>query len=93
MGSPTGVAAQGAGRLLWPVLAGFSRLAIASVGGWLAIHWLGGGLLALFAVMALAFVVFGLTLALGVRSGAFRRGEQVLASEVTRHPEIGRRDP
>ena len=36
-------AAQGAGRLLWPVLAGFSRLAIASVGGWLAIHWLGGG--------------------------------------------------
>ena len=79
-------AAQGAGRLLWPVLAGFSRLAIASVGGWLAIHWLGGGLIALFAVMALAFVVFGLTLALGVRSGAFRRGDQVLASDVKRPP-------
>ena len=35
-----------------------------------------GGLIALFAVMALAFVVFGLTLALGV----------VLASDVKRHP-------
>jgi MATE family, multidrug efflux pump len=74
--------AQGAGRLLWPVLAGFSRLAIASVGGWLAIHWLGGGLIALFAVMALAFVAFGCILSVGVRSGAFRRGRvQSLASE------------
>ena len=78
-------ASQGAGRLLWPVLAGLSRLAIASVGGWLAIHWLGGGLIALFAVMALAFVVFGCILALGVRSGGFRRGDQVLASDVKRH--------
>ena len=79
-------AAQGAGRLLWPVLAGFSRLAIAGVGGWLAIHWLGGGLLALFAVMALAFVVFGITLAIGVRSGAFRRDNQALAPTMKRHP-------
>ena len=77
-------ASQGAGRLLWPVLAGFSRLVIASVGGWLAIHWFGGGLIALFAVMALAFVVFGCILALGVRSGGFRRGDQVLASDVKR---------
>jgi MATE family, multidrug efflux pump len=49
-------ASQGAGRLLWPVLAGFSRLVIASVGGWLPIYWFGGGLTALFGVMALAFV-------------------------------------
>ncbi len=66
-------ASQGAGRLLWPVLAGFSRLIVATVGGWMAIHWFGGGLTALFAVMALAFVVFGITLALAVRSGAWRR--------------------
>jgi hypothetical protein len=79
-------AAQGAGRLLWPVLAGFSRLAIASVGGWLAIHGLGGELIALFAVMALAFVVFGLTLTRGVRSGAFGRGDQSLASDMKRRP-------
>jgi len=66
-------ASQGAGRLLWPVLAGFSRLIVATVGGWMAIHWFGGGLTALFAVMALAFVVFGITLALAVRSGAWGR--------------------
>jgi len=68
-------ASQGAGRLLWPVLAGFSRLVIASVGGWLAIYWFGGGLTALFGVMALAFVVFGLTVTLAVKSGAWRRRE------------------
>jgi putative MATE family efflux protein len=66
-------ASQGAGRLLWPVLAGFSRLIIASVGGWLAIRWFGGGLPALFGVMALAFVVFGITVTLAVKSGAWRR--------------------
>jgi putative MATE family efflux protein len=66
-------ASQGAGRLLWPVLAGFSRLVIASVGGWMAIHWFGGGLTALFGVMALAFVVFGITVTVAVGSGAWRR--------------------
>jgi putative MATE family efflux protein len=66
-------ASQGAGRLLWPVLAGFSRLLIASIGGWLVIRWTGGGLPALFGVMALALVVFGITLALAVKSGAWRR--------------------
>jgi putative MATE family efflux protein len=65
-------ASQGAGRLLWPVLAGFSRLVIASAGGWIAIRWLGGGLPALFGVMALAFVVFGITVMLAVKSGAWR---------------------
>ena len=66
-------ASQGAGRLLWPVLAGFSRLVIASVGGWMVIRWIGGGLPALFGVMALALVVFGITVALAVKSGAWRR--------------------
>lgn len=65
-------ASQGAGRLLWPVLAGFSRLVIASVGGWIAIRWVGGGLPALFGVMALAFVVFGITVMMAVKSGAWR---------------------
>jgi putative MATE family efflux protein len=65
-------ASQGAGRLLWPVLAGFSRLVIASVGGWLASRWFGGGLTALFGVMALAFVVFGITVTMAVKSGAWR---------------------
>jgi hypothetical protein len=39
----------------------------------MAIHWFGGGLTALFGMMALAFVVFGLTVTVAVRSGAWRR--------------------
>jgi putative MATE family efflux protein len=66
-------ASQGAGRLLWPLLSGFSRLLLAAVGGWVAVHWLGGGLAALSMVMALAFVAFGATLATAVIGGAWRR--------------------
>ena len=65
-------ASQGAGRLMWPLLAGFSRLVVASAGGWIAIRWLGGGLAAVFGVIAFAFVVYGVTLALAVTSGAWR---------------------
>jgi putative MATE family efflux protein len=68
-------ASQGAGRLLWPLLAGFGRLIIASLGGWLAISWLGGGLAALFGVMAAALVVFGLTPMLAVKAGSWRSRE------------------
>jgi putative MATE family efflux protein len=65
-------ASQGAGRLLWPVLGGSARLAVAVVGGWLVVHALGGSLAALCAMMALAFVVFGSTIALAIRAGAWR---------------------
>jgi Na+-driven multidrug efflux pump len=67
-------ASQGAGSLLWPLIAGFMRLALASAAGWLVVHWLGGGLTALSFVIALAFVLFGVTLVLAVRGGAWRRG-------------------
>jgi putative MATE family efflux protein len=60
-------ASQGAGRMLWPLLGGFLRLALAAVGGWLVVHRSGGGLDALFGVIALAFIVFGATVALGIR--------------------------
>jgi MATE family, multidrug efflux pump len=65
-------ASQGAGRLLWPLLAGFMRLMLAAAGGWLAVNILGGGVLALSAAIALAFVVFGVTLLTAVRGGAWR---------------------
>jgi putative MATE family efflux protein len=48
-------ASQGAGRVLWPVLAGTVRLALVLAGG-LAVASLQG----IFAVIALAMVVFGL---------------------------------
>jgi Na+-driven multidrug efflux pump len=65
-------ASQGAGRLLWPLLAGFTRLVIAGVGGWLATRWLGGGLPELFAAMAVALMIFGLINVAAVRLGAWR---------------------
>jgi Na+-driven multidrug efflux pump len=66
-------ASQGAGTLLWPLLAGFGRLIIAALGGWAAIHWLGGGLGGLFVAIACSFVALGLTVATAIRLGAWRR--------------------
>src|SRR5262245_21691842 len=66
-------ASQGAGRLAWPLVAGFARLLIAAVGGWLASRYLGGGLAGVFASMALALVVFGSSVGLAVKLGAWYR--------------------
>lgn len=65
-------ASQGAGRLAWPLVAGFARVLVAAPGGWLAIHYLGGGLSGLFVAMALALVVFGVIVAAAIRAGAWR---------------------
>ena len=65
-------ASQGAGRLAWPLTAGFARLTVAAAGGWLAGHELGWGLPGIFAAMTLALVVFGTTTAAAVRLGAWR---------------------
>jgi len=70
-------ASQGAGRLVWPLVAGFARLAIAGGGGWLATHWLGGELPGLFTAMAIALFVFGCGNALAVRLGAWRGRREV----------------
>ena len=63
-------ASQGAGRLLWPVLANFVRLGIAAFGGWLALHF-GGGLLQVFLVQSAALVAFGLINAAAVAGGSW----------------------
>jgi putative MATE family efflux protein len=69
-------ASQGAGRLLWPLIANMTRLVIAGGGGWLALRWT-GELSYVFAVQALALVVFGLIIAAAVASGAWFRGPPV----------------
>lgn len=53
-------ASQGTGRVAWALAAGCARLVISAGGGWVAVHWLGGGLLSVFVAVALGFVVFGL---------------------------------
>lgn len=66
-------ASQGAGRLYWPLVSGVLRLAIALGGGWLALR-LTGSINAVFAALSAALVVYGLCIAVAVRSGAwFRR--------------------
>jgi putative MATE family efflux protein len=65
-------ASQGAGRLLWPLVAGFARLVVASAGGWLATRGLGGGLPGLYAAMAAALVVLGGINVAAVQLGAWR---------------------
>jgi Na+-driven multidrug efflux pump len=65
-------ASQGAGRLSWPLAAGFARLLIAALGGWLAIHHFGAGLSGLFVAIACALVVFGVTVAAAIKAGAWR---------------------
>ena len=63
-------ASQGAGRLLWPVLAGLVRLAIAVGGGWVGLR-LTGSLGALFAALALGLVAYGVILSTAIGSGAW----------------------
>lgn len=67
-------AAQGAGRLLWPLIANFSRLLIAVGGGLLALRW-GGGLTGVYIALGVALAAFGLINAAAVAGGSwFRRG-------------------
>jgi putative MATE family efflux protein len=65
-------ASQGAGRLLWPLLANFARLVIAAVGGWLALRWT-GSLTGIFIALAVALAAFGLINAGAVASGVWFR--------------------
>ncbi len=70
-------ASQGAGRLFWPLVANFTRLAIAAGGGWLALR-VGGDLSHVFLALAIALAAFGLINAVSVARGAWfvdgRRG-------------------
>jgi putative MATE family efflux protein len=63
-------ASQGAGRLLWPLIANMARLVIAAAGGWLALY-LGGGVSGVFLALAVALVAFGGINAAAVANGAW----------------------
>ena len=65
-------ASQGAGRLLWPLIAGLCRMLIAVGGGGLALYWT-GSLQWLFGFLALALVTYGVMLAIAVHSGVWFR--------------------
>ena len=63
-------ASQGAGRLLWPVLGNLARLAVAGLGGWLALRW-GGTLVHMFMAQGAALFVYGLVIAAAIAGGAW----------------------
>jgi Na+-driven multidrug efflux pump len=66
-------ASQGAGRLAWPLFAGFLRMGIAVGGGWAA-WFLTHDLRVVFAMLSVALIVYGGVLVTAVRSGVwFRR--------------------
>jgi putative MATE family efflux protein len=66
-------ASQGAGRLFWPLSAGFLRMVVAIVGGFIALR-LTGSLHWLFAALALGLFLHGTTLLAAIASGGwFRR--------------------
>ena len=53
--------------MAWALLAGVARLLISAGGGWLAVHWFGGGPVSVFLAVALGFTVFGLGQLLAIR--------------------------
>ncbi len=68
-------ASQGAGKLLWPLLAGFARLVIAVAGGWLALAAT-GSLTMVFVMLALGLAAYGAIVAIAVKSGVWFRKDR-----------------
>jgi putative MATE family efflux protein len=58
---------QGAGRVVWPVLAGATRLIVAALVGWLIVTTFGAGLRELFITVAVASIAFGVITAASLR--------------------------
>ncbi len=80
-------ASQGAGRLLWPLLANLTRLAIAAGGGCLALRW-SGELTYVFVALGVALAGFGLINAVAVAGGAWF-GTSPLGSRWPTGPGVG----
>jgi Na+-driven multidrug efflux pump len=65
-------ASQGAGRLIWPLAAGFVRFVIAAGGGYLALRAT-GDMNTVFAALAVALVSFGAINTAAVAGGAWKQ--------------------
>jgi Na+-driven multidrug efflux pump len=63
-------ASQGAGRLLWPLFAGFARLIIAVGGGWLVLTATGSVTL-VFAMLGIALAAYGTIVGIAIWSGVW----------------------
>jgi putative MATE family efflux protein len=63
-------ASQGAGKLFWPLTAGFVRMLVAIGGGWLALRWT-GSLHWMFAALAFGLCLHGVVLLAAIALGAW----------------------
>ena len=63
---------QGAGKMLWPVLAGTARFLIAVAGGIVVLRYMHGTLAGLFGVIGFAMFVYGAGSVAAVRWGKWR---------------------
>jgi Na+-driven multidrug efflux pump len=63
-------ASQGAGRLGWPLLAGFLRMLIGLGGGWIALRTT-GSVQWLFLALGLGMLTYGVLVTLAVTSGSW----------------------
>ncbi|MES3000365.1 MAG: MATE family efflux transporter [Pseudomonadota bacterium] len=66
-------ASQGAGKMLWPLVASMARLVTVVIGGWACVHLLGVPAATLFFVIAFSFVAYAVTLAAAIRLGSWSR--------------------
>jgi putative MATE family efflux protein len=66
-------ASQGAGRMLWPLVASTSRLLVIALGGWLCVHVLALRADGFFVVVALSLAVYGITIASAIGLGRWKR--------------------
>jgi Na+-driven multidrug efflux pump len=78
---------QGAGRLLWPLLAGFTRLVVAIGGGSLLLVAT-GSLTALFLVFGGALAVYGAVNGISVAAGVWFRGDRASRASIMRSSQM-----
>jgi putative MATE family efflux protein len=63
-------ASQGAGKLMWPLFAGFARLVIAVGGGWLVLRAT-GSVTMVFAMLGAALAIYGAIVGVAIWSGVW----------------------
>jgi len=71
-------ASQGAGKLLWPLLAGFVRLVIAVGGGWLVLKT-SGSVTLVFAMLGAALAIYGAIVGIAIWSDVWFRNSKAPA--------------
>jgi Na+-driven multidrug efflux pump len=75
-------ASQGAGRLRWPLTAGFGRMLVALGGGWLALRTT-GSLQLLFIALGLGMLLYGVVVTVSVTSGSLGGTRRAASRQAT----------